>query len=321
MVFEVRETAKRVAEQSGLVSISRESLQGFAERLASQGLSLPAWDSVHHFRGSQEETLSYLLLLDTLNFCFWPLPGRERWEVDHQGLSFSGYYALAVSLKKALEAGNPLLDSRYLASLSMESLQQILSGRGALQFMDRRLENVRELGKLLLEQYQGRAEALVASAGQSAVALARNLGRELSSFQDVATYGGEKVFFYKRAQLFAADLHAALQGEGLGSFYDMEDLTAFADYKLPQVLRHEGVLEYAKPLAEKVDGLALLDPGGREEVEIRANTIHAVELIGQELEDRGVFLHAPAIDGVLWSLGQEDRYREKPYHRTVTIFY
>jgi hypothetical protein len=27
------------------------------------------------------------------------------------------------------------------------------------------------------------------------------------------------------------------------------------------------------------------------------------------------------IDRILWHLGQEDRFRKKPYHRTVTIYY
>lgn len=320
-MFEVRKTAKRVAEQSRLVQIDREALDAFTKELSSQEPHAPPWDRFHHFSGSQEETVSYLLVLDTLNFCFWPPPGRGRWEVDYGGRSYSGYYALAVSLKKAMEAGFPLEDSHYLASLSMDSLQKILHGRGTLQLMEQRLESIREMGRVLLESHHGRAQILVASAGRSAVALVRILSREISSFRDVATYGGGKVFFYKRAQILAADLHAALEGEGSGVFNDMEELTAFADYKVPQVLRQKGVLRYAKALAERVDHRVLLDPGGDEEVEIRANTIQAVELIRQGLRDRGQNLTAPEIDWLLWNLGQEDHFREKPYHRTITIFY
>lgn len=320
-MFEVRETAKRVAEQSSLVKINREALACFAENLLLREIHAPAWDGFHHFRGSDEETVSYLFVLDTLNFCFWPAPGKEPWEVEYGGKRFSGYYALAIALKKALEAGFPLTDSNYLATLSMDRLQQILSGRGTLQLMDMRLENLSELGRMLEENYEGRACELVASARQSAVALARLLGRRLSSFRDVATYGGEKVFFFKRAQLLAADLHGALDESGLGEFHDMEELTAFADYKLPQVLRHAGILEYENSLAEKVDRTDLLKPGSREEIEIRSSTIWAVELIRKELGDRGKNFMAFEIDWLLWNLGQDDRFREKPYHRTITIFY
>ena len=320
-MFEVRERAQWVAEQGALVRIDSRAVARFAENLSSQEMDVPPWDDFHHFRGSDEETVAYLLVLDTLNFCFWPPRGNERWEVEYQGKWFSGYYALALALKKALEAGFPLADSQVLADLSMDELQRILSGRGTLQLMDRRIENIRELGKALLENFHGKAHELVASAQESAVALVRILSDSLSSFKDVAAYQGRKVFFYKRAQLFAADLHGAFEGKDWGAFHDLEELTAFADYKLPQVLRHTGIMEYAKPLAERVDQMSLLEPGSPEEVEIRANTILAVERIREVLRGKGKDFTSPEIDWLLWNLGQEDLFREKPYHRTISIFY
>jgi hypothetical protein len=320
-MLEVRESAQWVAEQSTLVRINRQAVERFADHLRSREMPVSPWDTFHHFRGSDEETVAYLLVLDTLNFCFWPPRGKERWEVVYEGKWFSGYYALALALKKALEAGFPLGNSQVLAELSMDELQRILSGRGTLRLMDRRLQNLRELGSMLAEKYQGRAHELVDSANRSAVALARLLGRGLSSFRDVATFRGRSVFFYKRAQLFAADLHGAFEGKDRGAFYDLDALTAFADYKLPQVLRHVGILEYAKPLAEKVDQRALLESGSREEVEIRANTIWAVERLREELRGKGRESTSSEIDWLLWNLGQEDRFRVKPYHRTISIFY
>ena len=320
-MFEIRQTVQRVAEKSRLVRISMEAVAAFAEQLSSQKFRIPAWDSDHHFGGRDEETVAYLLVLDTLNFCFWPPPGKSPWEIGYQGKTFSGYYALALSLKRALEEDLPLTDAGYLAGMSLSELQRILAGRGELQLMDRRLENVRELGRVLLESFQGKSHELVASARQSAVALVKILSRFLSSFRDVGTYRGEEVFFYKRAQLLAADLHGALEGKSWGEFHDVGELTAFADYKLPQVLRQLGVLEYSMELADKVDRMKFLLAGGPEEVEIRANTVWAVELIRRELKGRGKNLTAPEIDWTLWTMGQSDEFRAKPYHRTVTTFY
>jgi hypothetical protein len=112
-----------------------------------------------------------------------------------------------------------------------------------------------------------------------------------------------------------------LGGKGLGSFRDIKELTAFADYKLPQVLRHLGVIEYSPGLLEKVDRMIPLDPGSEEEVEIRASTIWAVDLIRQEMNRLGKEVRASEIDWLLWNLGQDDAFRAKPYHRTTTIFY
>ena len=320
-MFEVLETAKNVAEKSRHVRINHEALEKFSRELAEGALPVPNWDAEHHFKGSDEETVAYLLAVDTVNFCFWPPPGEKKWEISYQGKSYSGYYGLAVSVKKTLESGIPLTDASFLASLTLNKLRDVLAGTGVLQLMEERLGNLQELGRVLLDKYRGRASELVAAAGGSAIGLMRRLAADFSSFCDQATYQGQKVFFYKRAQLFAADLYGALGGKGLGSFRDIEELTAFADYKLPQVLRHVGVLEYATGLAEKVDRMIYLDPGSEEEVEIRANTIWAVELIRQTVKRLGKNVHASEIDGLLWNLGQDDQFRAKPYHRTVTIFY
>ena len=137
----------------------------------------------------------------------------------------------------------------------------------------------------------------------------------------MAHYEGREVFFYKRAQIFAADLNGAFHGRDWGRFEDMDKLTAFADYKLPQVLRHLGVLQYDNNLAERVDSNTLIDAGSAEEVEIRANTIWAVELIRQALGRKEKTLTASQIDWMLWNLGQDNTYRAKPYHRTLTVFY
>jgi hypothetical protein len=59
----------------------------------------------------------------------------------------------------------------------------------------------------------------------------------------------------------------------------VEELTVFAGYKLPKVLRRLGILRYAPHLAEQIDRHELLEAGSREQVEIRAATVWAGELI------------------------------------------
>ncbi len=320
-MLNVLRTSKTVAESSRQVRINHEALEKFSQELAEDGIPAPAWDAEHHFKGKEEETTAYLLAVDTVNFCFWPPPGHEKWEISYEGKTYSGYYGLAVSLKRALESGIPLTDASSLASLSLKQVRDVIRGTGVLQLVEERLRNLKETGRVLLDKYNGRASELVAAAEGSAINLVKRVASDFPSFRDQATYHGQEVFFYKRAQLFASDLHGALGGKGLASFRDIKELTAFADYKLPQVLRHVGMLEYAPGLAEKVDRMMHLDPGSEEEVEIRANTIWAVELIRQAVKRLGKNVHASEIDGLLWNLGQDDQFRAKPYHRTVSTFY
>jgi hypothetical protein len=320
-MWEVTETAERVSQTSCLVEIDQAALKGLSERIAADKIRVSQWDAFYHYCGSQEETAFYLLILDSINFCFWALPGRSRWEVNHGSDKFSGYFGLALALKRAAESGVRITKADFLSQLTSDQLAWIIGGCGELPLMKERLDNLRELGDVLNREFEGEAFKLVKAARNSALTLVRLLAAKLPSFRDTARFGDHEVFFYKRGQLFAADLYGAFDGKGLGDFYDMDALTAFADYKLPQVLRHMGILRYAPALADRVDRKIHLQPGSPEEVEIRANTIWAVELIRRELRHSGKKLRAFEIDWILWNLGQKEEFREKPYHRTMTIFY
>ncbi|MCR4405277.1 MAG: queuosine salvage family protein [Candidatus Acetothermia bacterium] len=322
---EVRESARWVAEHSELVRLDHAALAGFARelaaRLAAGELKIPRWNYRYHFHDGGERTVAYLLVLDSLNFCFWAPEGKRKWKVDYAGEALSGYFALAGALKRAFEAGLPLDDARYLARLSTHELKKLLAGRGELQLLDRRAGILNELGRALLERHEGRASRLVEAAGGKAVELVRLVVRELPSFRDEAEYKKRTIRFYKRAQILAADLWLAFAGKSWGRFEDIGQLTAFADYKLPQVLRQLGVLRYSPELAERIDRLEPLEAGSPEEVEIRANTIWAVELLREELARQGRDLMAIELDWLLWGMGQREKFKQRPHHRTVTIFY
>jgi len=320
-MWKVLETAKNVSDKSRHVRIDKKALVQFSRKLVEDRIRVPPWNSRYHFCGRSEEMVSYLLVLDSLNFCFWPASGKDTWEIEYQSRRFSGYYALAACLKEGIESGIPIIKANYLAELSLDRLKQILGGREELQLLEHRLAILNELGRLLAGEYGGDAHRLVESSGKSALRLAQLLAKKLSSFRDTSEYLAHKVFFYKRAQIFVADLYGAFNGEEWGSFVDIDKLTAFADYKLPQVLRHLGILHYARSLAQKVDQRIFLEAGSPEEVEIRANTIWAVELIRKELALLGKGLRAFEVDWILWNMSQDPAFKTRPYHRTVTIFY
>ncbi len=320
-MWEVLESIKKVSEISHFVRVDREALIRFAERLSQESIAVPSWDSLHHFFDGSEKTVSYFLALDSLNFCFWAPSGMPRWETEYDSKRLSGYHGLAAALKRAVESGMPVTRAEYLARLSLGQLKDILGGVGKLQLMEQRVQILNEVGRVLLREYGGRAAALVEAADGSALELVGLLADKLTSFRDRATYLDAEVFFYKRAQVFVADLHGAFAGRAWGRFNDIDQLTAFSDYKLPQVLRDLGIFQYKPKLARKVDHHVLLTAGCPEEVEIRANTIWAVELIRQELERMGKALRAFEIDWILWNLGQHGEFKVKPYHRTLTIFY
>jgi len=272
----VLKTTRHVTKRIQQVTIDKQALVDFLRKLIEDGIEIPSWNYDYHFFDGGHKTVAYLLILDSINFCFWPNPGAEKWEVQYKSETLSGYYALAASLKKAIESGISITDAHYLSELNLSTLKQILGGKGELQLMEERIRILNELGAFLISRYNGEANRLVEAAENSTLKLVELL---------------------------------------------VDNLTAFADYKLPQVLRHVGVFQYSPSLEHKVDNNILLDPGSPEEIEIRANTIWAVELIRLQLKRMGRNLRAFEIDWILWNLGQQRKFKEKPYHRTVTIYY
>jgi hypothetical protein len=316
-------TAHAVREAS-LVQLDSDAIERLAARWASEPwLENSAFPEMHYFDGT-ERTLNWLLLLDALNFCFWAFPNEPRWRVEWRSETLEGYNALAASLTRAMDEGQPLYDAAYLAALDEATLASILRpapDATPIPLFDERLANAREVGRVLLERYDGQFTNALEAAGRDAASLALLLARDFSSFADIAVWNGQPIPFLKRAQICAADIHTAFGGKELGTITGLDHLTAFADYKLPQLLRYQGVMAYAPELGAQVDGYQEVVAGSAPEVEIRAATIWAVELIRRALAERNVIRSASEIDYRLWSESQTPTPDMRPYHRTRTIYY
>ena len=89
--------------------------------------------------------------------------------------------------------------------------------------------------------------------------------------------------FYKRAQILVADVWGCFEGQGYGYFSDIEVITMFADYRVPQVLKYYNVIEYSDDLKSFLRRNILLSSGARYEVEIRAASIVACRVINKTL--------------------------------------
>lgn len=315
----IRGDARFVVDGSEHVSLDREAIAAYAPLLARQSRSSAGeWEGDHHFvAGEDELTIAYVFVLDTVNFCFW---GDPKWGRPYGDRWLDGYWALAAALTEEARKNPGFLDPHALADLDTGKLGQVLTGRPTIPLLEERVTSLRELGHWIVDRFGGKFAPALREANGDAIELVRLVIAGLPSYRDEAAFHGRRVCFYKRAQILAADLHGAGSGRGWGDLARLHELTAFADYKLPQILRHQGILRYAPALADRVDNQVPLPAGSAEEVEIRAATIHAVELLRQELAGRGLDLPAYRIDWLLWSASQ-DSGQMRPYHRTRTIYY
>ena len=326
--LDVLKTTAYVVEHARHVKIHFDSIKRAADTLAEKRVEPPAWNYEFHYHDGTPRTVNYLFLLDALNFRFW---GKPRWKIEYGGKPLDGYWALAVALKRAAEENSRALDADFLAHISPQELADIFRGAGAIPLFTERWRNARELGAVLKNLWEGQAARLVECAQHDAPRLAQMVAENFSSFNDLAVYDNRGVRFFKRAQIVVTDLWGAFGGKDWGEFENIDTLTAFADYKLPQVLRAWGILRYAPSLARKVDAQVELAAGGADEVEIRAATLWAVEFLRKELAARGRDLWSVQVDWILWGASQKKKLAKvvkppqglqiKPYHRVRTIYY
>lgn len=318
-------STRTVVEQGEHVWINQDQIELLSEQWAKaerESITIkPAqWYEQYHFHDGTVRTVNWLLLLDALNFCFWAERGQPRWSINYRGETLNGYWAEAAALTRAVEEGIPLWDAEYLSSLSPETMAHIFRGTQTIPLLEERAFHAQEVGRVLLERYDGQFVHAIELVEKNAVKLVLLLVHDFSSFRDVASYHNHEVRFFKRAQICVADIYNAFGGKQWGAFTNIDQLTAFADYKLPQVLRHYHVLEYQSALAKRVDAQELLEQGSEEELEIRAATVWACELLRRAMLRQGYALTSSEIDQKLWLLGQHSD-EMRPYHRTRTIYY
>ena len=279
-----------------------------------------AADGMHLVDPSNPElTARCVLVVDALNWCFWP---DGELEYEH----------LAGGVKASALRDPSLVSPERLATATGAYARALLSWPRALPNEEERARLLRELGAALLARFGGSAAALVRASDGSASRLVALIADALPGFRDAAVDGeGRQVFFYKRAQIVAGDMWGAFGGEGLGAFGDIARITTYPDYRVPQSLLAAGAISYSDALMAKVRAGEEVRAGSDEEIAIRAATVVAVEAVREAASRLLAEREGPAappvlathVDWYLWRWGEERRADAKlpPFHRCRTVFY
>ncbi|KAB8342740.1 hypothetical protein FH972_022338 [Carpinus fangiana] len=280
-------SAERVYDNSIDVSISMAGTRIAADRIWTAMQAAPsaysaaspnaAW-AVHELHPTVREfgvrgCVDFVFTMDLLNFCFWSDEEVEqgRFAVEYRGQRWTGYWSMVAGLRRALDEGVPITSSDFWQS-EEECTLDCLKGvfRSAVDgqempLLKERLEVLREAGRVLYENFSCNPVNIITRSDGSAARLVNLLVEHFPSFRDTTTYDEERVKLLKRAQILVADLWACFDGgippadldtltiedEDIISafdFDDMHELTAFPDYRIPQMLHNLGVLSYSPPL-------------------------------------------------------------------------
>lgn len=314
---DVLASCNRVVDLASQVAIDTHALQAWARDLAAEFDAGPSANQLLAISSDADAVANFVLLVDALNFCFWSDAG---WEVEYDGKVWTRTLAMEASLRRLMTEDSSWLDPGRWAVVSRSQVEHVFRGQGSIPLLDRRVEVMRETGQVLSEKFAGRCRNLVKDAEYDALILSRLIARQFPSFRDVAEFAGQPVALLKRAQIFAADLHRTWIAIGQAGLDNMESLTVFADYRLPQLFRHRGVLELDPALAARIDRGELIEAGSDDEVALRAATVVIGDRLCAAISDLGRSAPAWQIDYHLWEMARRPDVTT-PHHRTVTIFY
>jgi hypothetical protein len=327
-----RETGSPVMESLGpVIAASRhvatnlERIVAHAGWLAYEELPFPDFGLPYAGPGGRDEAIDFAMTQICINTAFTDFATRRVFEVEEDGQRLSDALAMIACLKRAVDAGWPLLDGTGLARLTREDLREIFAGSIDLPMLDEKLAVLHEVGRVLAARYGGRFHHFLATCSHRLYdgghGLVERLVAEFPRFDDVSPYHGHEVKFYKLAQLGFWMLHCGLRRHGGFRIDDLSSMTAFADYIVPVALRVMGILEYTPDLDRRIAAGDEIPRDSDEEIEIRAHTLHATALLTDEVNarrpaDRRVVI--PQIDARLWTAYHATHW---PHHLTRTTMY
>jgi len=311
----VLESTKLIIKKSKDVKINSEAIKSF--KIQPEEISSIKWDKNIHFYSltDLEKFLNYLLLIDCNNFCFWK--GKEK---KHFSNSLSGYLVLTNEYKNFFISQRKKANLKYFSKISFEEFKKEFKNLSKFQLFKKRWEIVRRVSLYMVKNYNGSFYLFLKSVKKDAAKLIKKISQELYSFNDSSQFQQKKIYFLKRAQHLTANIWGALEGKDVSNFYNLEYLTAMADYKLPQILNYLGILQYSQKLKNILKKGKIIKKNSSIELELRANTIWAIEQLKNELNKKGISIYSFQVDWYLWNKSHCLNLI-LPHHRTKTFYY
>uniref|UniRef100_A0A2S2NHL9 Queuosine 5'-phosphate N-glycosylase/hydrolase n=1 Tax=Schizaphis graminum TaxID=13262 RepID=A0A2S2NHL9_SCHGA len=336
MVLQILSTCQKVVSQAKDVQIISSNIPELALKIHTlieeDKLTLDEFKKCPlHPKNEDEEAINWIFIVDSLNYCFFDPDNKSHWSITWKNEKHTGYFGLCAAINRAMEKGINMTDMNTCLELTRQQLDEILLGDdgATLPLLQERYLCLQQSADVLLKKYKGNFVNCILESNHSAQKLLEIISENFFHFRDESIYNNQTVAIYKRAQILIADIWSSFRGSGFGEFHDIDTLTMFADYRVPQVLLYFGILKYSNNLKDTLKQGILLEHGAPEEVEIRAASIVAVNDVVNEVKKLMAknnvhkICNSIMVDTYLWGYRRENAamLEDTPYHKTLNIYY
>ncbi len=263
--------------------------------LAGQKLEISEWNYPPYLQSDDPIQLTnFLLVMNSNNFSFFdPKSGRPFQSGRDSGST--------LATKRLVEVWPQISNPDYLRNISVEYVRdKLFAADVPVSLVEARTRVLREAGDFIFTQGPGGTFKWIQSLQtREAGPIAVSIPTFLPTWRDP---------FYKRSQLFLGMLYGRFQKRADNPIdrNSLNQLTVFADYRLPQTLRAMNVLLVANDAEALIEKGAPIIPGSEIEIELRAASILAADFLVAELNRSGKWgrVSVLEVDYLLWSVGR-----------------
>ncbi len=302
MFDKIKNSSRYVVDNSKCVSIDYNELDKFIKNIDCTNLkNWLLYNPCNLLELNVEKIINFLLFFEAIDYSFW---GEPKWQVEtKEGPKDGSDVLLYVML-------NYVKDKKEIdfSNFTIEDFKQILKGNTEIPLLEERYNTLIEISKIVKEKMNGNFYNYIKNITNDNE-LFNLIISNFPSFKDERLYKGEKVYFYKLAQLLTSDiLHIREKLEGIKVSYS--NLIGCADYKIPQTLRALEIIRYNGELSKIIDSKKEIEVNSLYEIEIRASQIVVLEYIKNKLNN----VNSIDINDFLFLYSKQVKSKIRPYH-------
>lgn len=310
MLDKIIKSCKYVANNSKSVKINETNLERFIGKIKKVETEHWLAFSPYNLLDLPTETIiNFLLVYEAIDFSFW---GNPKWTIDTPTGKEDGSIALLYVILKYVREKN----TTDFSNITKDEFREVLKGNVEIPLFEERYHIIRDVSRIVNENMNGNFYEFIKGITID-MELFNIIIKYFPNFKDERKYREKTIYFYKLAQLLTSDiLHIRELKENIK--VDYSHLVGCSDYKIPQVMRGLGILEYSDKLSNIIDNKKEIEVNSDYEIEIRANMLVAIDLIKKKLENK---VCAIDINDYIWSQGRNKTIELKPYHLTRNTNY
>lgn len=262
---------------------------------------------------NEKELIIFSFILESLNFCFWP---NYNWKIEYNNKEYFGSDTLLYTLLNATNKGIIKLNINDLNSLSKNDFDLLMKNNNQYpNMMEERYKSFKETINTIYNNKNFWCELFSI---KSDLEMEKYISSKFDNFKDISKYKERSIIFNKRCRLLIADLFYVSKTIRT-NINNINNIMGCADYSLPRFFRENGVFEYSDKLAKTIDKGIEIEHNSDCEIEIRAATLYALEIIKKELRKKNVVVNSIELDNVLWCISRKKKTTHP--HHTISIYY